>query len=156
MRNPRLVYRALLKLLILLGLLALLYVLFNSLFIGQSNESKDRRINKTKTDFLTLDLSDMNQGQIRKIRWHGREIIILKYAQLKGANALQYAVFFNTGDSGSCPLFYSSNTFKDTCTGTMYDLMGREKNKAVPKSLSKPPYVIKGSVLTIGQDAATE
>lgn len=146
MENPRLFYRAILKLFALFGILAMLYVLFSSLFTDQGGVQKKEEERSKINDIVTLDLNEIRQGMVRKIRWNGKEVVVLKYSA-----SSDYSVFFNTGDSGNCPLFYSSNTFKDTCTGTLYDHTGHDENKKSPKVLAKPPYHIKEAVLFIGE-----
>lgn len=141
MNNPRLLYRVILKFFALIGGFVLLYVMVSSLF---TNETKSSRQDKTVVT-VKLDLTGMTNGKIRKIRWRGRDVIITKSVDSN------FNVFFNTGDSGNCPLFYSSEGFKDTCTGTLYDPKGREKNKQQAKKLESPDYYFEGSFIIIGK-----
>lgn len=142
MQSRRLFFRALLKALVFLGLVVLLLVFFNSLF------TTDKATNKQSKKFnkVILDISGLEPGQIKKIRWDGREVAVLRRikaikekdtvrsdADHKTLNAWsrslkpEYFVYMNVGDSGNCPLFYSQATFKDICTGTLFDESGREK-----------------------------
>ena len=132
------------KSLALIGTAILLYVMLSSLF----EEPKDTQPNTTSVNIIEVDLTGMINNQIRKTRWNGREVIILK-----GKSASDYSVYFNTGDSGNCPLFYIAGTFKDTCTGTMYDQHGYEKNTQQPKKLKGPDYYFQDSVIVIGKSA---
>jgi len=142
MKNPRLIYRVILKLFALSGIAILLYVLFSSLFI-----KKNQSTSSDKPDnLIKLDLTGMKANEIKKVSWEGKQILVLKQT-----DTLEYRVFFNTGDSGNCPLYYAANKFKDTCTGTLYDHNGREINQSVAKYLLKPPYHFKGNVLIIGK-----
>jgi len=142
MKDPRLIYRIILKLLVLSGIGIMLYVLVGSLFVGGN------QIDKTKkaANLITLDLSEMKKNEIRRTQWEGKPVIVLKRSDKP-----QYHVYFNTGDSGNCPLFYASKIFKDTCTGTLYNQGGREINKSTPKLLSIPPHSFNGNVLIIGK-----
>lgn len=142
MKDPRLLYRIILKLFVLAGIGVMLYVLVSSLFVGGSPTDNANKI----ANIIELDLAGMKDNEIRRTQWEGKQVIVLKHP-VKPV----YQVYFNTGDSGNCPLFYSSKTFKDTCTGTLYDQEGRELNKASPKLLSSPPHSFNGNVLLIGK-----
>jgi len=142
MKNPRLFYRVILKAFALIGVAVLLYIMFSSLFTSQIKEPQ----NKASIDIVKLDLTGLAKNGIKKVRWNNREIIILT-----GKDYSDTVAFFNTGDSGNCPLFYLSATFKDTCTATLYDRTGREIQVKTPKFLKSPTYHIEGSILVIGQ-----
>lgn len=165
MKNPRLVFRVILKILTVLGLLILLWVFVSSLFIHQEKEQV------VEHELLEVELKDMRDGEVRKIRWEGKEIGILKR---KGHHVLghtkyvakiphqslnsrlrsltkEYFVYYNHGDSGNCPLFNENDGFKDTCTGTRFDSSGREKEKGLQGSRLKiPPHQIQTDKLVIG------
>lgn len=142
MKNPRLFYRVILKAFALIGGGILLYVMFSSLFTSQGKTQK----NKAPISVVKFDLAGLTKNGIKKVRWNNREVIILK-----GKDFSDTFVFFNTGDSGNCPLFYLSGTFKDTCTGTLYDRTGRDKQTKSPKVLKSPAYHVEGSVMVVGQ-----
>lgn len=165
MKNPRLVFRVIIKILTVLGLIILLFVFTNSLFVQQDKEKV------IEHDLLTLDLKDMIKGDVRKIRWGGKEIGILKR---KGHHVLrhtkyiakiphqslnsalrslteEYFVYYNQGDSGNCPLFIEGDGFKDTCTATRFDTSGREKGKGLQGfRLAIPPHYFQGDKLFVG------
>lgn len=140
MKNPRLLYRVFLKLFALLGIIILLYVMVGSLFVPKEEQGK------LKIENISVDLSDIENGKTINLSWSGRAVIILK-----GEDRAHTFVYFNTGDSGNCPLFYSSSVFKDTCTGTVFDERGSEKNSNAPKTLVSPPYFFKGNTIVIGK-----
>ena len=142
MKNPRLVYRVILKLFTLVGVAILLYVLVASLFVSQEETASSVK----KSNMIEFDLNKLDDGEIAMIRWGEKQIITLKLL-----NTNKYKVFFNTGDSGNCPLFYASSTFKDTCTGTLYDQNGQQKNSSSPKHLLSPPHYFDGNMLIIGR-----
>jgi len=142
MKDPRLVYRVILKLFAALGSLILLYVLFSSLFVKKEKVTPTVKTNP----IIKIDLAGMQKDGVRKVRWQGRQIIILKSQDKR-----EYSVYYNTGDSGNCPLYYASDVFKDTCTGTLYDKKGRQLNSSSPKLLQSPPYYIEGEQLIMGK-----
>ncbi len=144
MQNPRLLYRVILKFLSLFAIVVFLYVLVNSLFVG----NKEDKTTKEKTNVVKLDLADMGLNQAKKAVWGGQSIIILK---ILGNGQPAYKVFYNHGDSGSCPLFYSAEGLKDTCSGTLYDQTGKSLIKNSGKHLDSPPYTVNGDSLVIGR-----
>ncbi len=165
MKNPRLVFRVVIKILTVLGLLILLWVFVSSLFVQQDKEPV------VEHDLLEVDLNNMRDNDIRKTVWNGKEVAIL---QRKGRPILyhtkylakiphqslnsglrsitnKYFVYFNQGDSGNCPLFKEPDGFKDTCTGTRFDTAGREKDKGLQGyRLGIPPHYFQDDKLFIG------
>ena len=165
MKNPRLVFSVIIKILTVLGLVILLWVFTNSLFVHQDKEQVVER------DLLEVALKDMRDNDIKKIHWNGKEVAIL---QRKGRPILyhtkypskiphqslnsglrsinnKYFVYINHGDSGNCPLFKEYDGFKDTCTGTRFDASGREKDKGLQGyRLEIPPHYFQNDKLFIG------
>jgi len=165
MKNPRLVFRVIIKMLTVLGLAVLLWVFVSSLLVHQEKEQV------VEHELLTVDLKDMRDGDVRKTRWEGKVVGVLKR---KGHHVLghtkyvakiphqslnsslrsitkEYFVYYNHGDSGNCPLFKESDGFKDTCTGTRFDTSGREKGKGLQGSrLEIPPHYFQDDQLFIG------
>lgn len=137
--DNRLVYRVFLKLLFIVGLVVLLFVFFNSLFVTEKEIQKSIVLGE-------LDVTDMRVNEIRKTRWNGKEVAVLLRAEQ------DYFVYFNTGDSGNCPLFKEPDGFKDTCTSTRFDFHGKQKgSKAQGFTLNSPPHYFKEYLLLIGE-----
>ena len=124
-----------------IGFFVLLLVFLNSLFVGGEPEPKET------TAIVVLDISNMQKGEIRKTLLGGKEVAVLYRKKpvsylnpvtdsakllsetLISASRSQkedYFVYFNHGDSGNCPLFYSDSTFKDVCSSKLFDTSGRE------------------------------
>lgn len=171
MQNRRLIFSFVIKLLIIFGLMLLTVVFVNSLF------SSDSRVTKTingESSSVEIDISDMYKGQIKKIRWNNKEVAVLfrqfpeKLVEQKIENLKEgfhpsikkrirsqnekYFVYFNSGDSKNCPLFYSSGEFKDVCTSNKFDEAGRVLS--VPLQgfvLAIPPHHFMANTLVIGQ-----
>ncbi len=142
LNNPRLVYRVILKVLLSFAVLLLIIVFLNSLFIATPDD-KSSHLTQNKT--IELDLRSMNAGETRKIRWQSKEVIIFKRDDEK------VFTYFNTGDSGNCPLFKEPAGFKDICTGTRFDFKGRSKGDSNQSVILKsPPYYLLGDTLIIG------
>ena len=169
MKNPRLIYRVALKILVLSAFILLLWVMTRSLFVG-SNPAES--INpQQKTQRVTLDISGMNKGEIRKAHWQRKEVAVLyrkapitQQTQLSNTQAQslnkaasrslkpEYFVYINTGDSGNCPLFYANDTFKDICSSTLFDSAGRKTNSQQQSVTIKiPPHHFDKNTLIIGE-----
>ncbi len=151
MQKQRLIYRVLIKVMTLGAVLMLFVVFLNSLFLG-SGDHQDKVRDKT----VIIRLSGMAPGDMRKARWNAREVAILKYAMHTSPEKMAesqhlnpqtrsilpgFFVFFNTGDSGHCPLFFNGKTLKDTCSGKHFDLTGREKGTSTGgMTIEVPPH----------------
>jgi Rieske Fe-S protein len=166
--DNRLVYRVVLKLLFILALAVLTMVFINSLFttpVKKTTQSKS-------VPYITVDLSTMNKGDVKKIRWDGKEVAVLyrkgtpffyhtKYIAKIPHKSLNsgfrsikkdYFVYLNHGDSGNCPLFNERDALKDVCTGTKFDTSGRVKGREQQGYLLKiPPHKFSGEWLIIGE-----
>ncbi len=169
MLESRLLYRVILKVLTLLGVVILLLVFMNSLFTSERK--------KKKTTTITLDIKEMKEGEIRKTLWDGKQVSVLyrsyhivnKIRSHKDFNASntetlnpisrsihpEYFVFINRGDSGNCPLFYRANTLKDICSGKIYNTMGNsvgtENKNKTSYQIEIPPHTIFDSQIRFGQ-----
>ena len=144
-KNNRLYYRVTLKLLTLVAVLVLLGVFINSLFVGTDGKKPKPEMQS----LVILDTSLMKKGEIRKTRWNGKEVAVLLFNNPQSEK--NYFVYENYGDSGNCPLFYVNNTFKDVCTGSVFDTSGRLKNN--PNQgyrLKEPPYYFQNNTVVFG------
>lgn len=178
MQNRRLLFAVIIKLLVISGLLLLVVVLFNSLFVKTStvpNNSND------ELPLAELEIAEMRKGEIRKIRWNNKEVAILLrqfperlsqklikqsteeievakediHPSIKSqirSKKLEYFVFFNTGDSRNCPLYHSGGEFKDVCSSNRFDEMGRDLNaKQQGHMIEIPPHYFKQNVVVFGK-----
>ena len=169
MRNPRLVYRVILKILFLSAFLLLLWVMMRSLFVGSNDPHTKNTQQETQT--VTLDISKMQKGEIKKANWQGVEVAVLYRKtpiSLQTDNRARqahpslnpttrsikpdYFVYINKGNSGNCPLFYANDTFKDICSSTLFDNAGREKTRQQKgHKIQIPPHYFNNNQLIIGQ-----
>ena len=155
---------------IILGLILLIMVFFNSLF----TDDKTQKANISQDiPTATIDISDMFSGQIRKARWNNKEVgVLLRQFPQKlletdmsfeedmhpsinkktRSQVENYFVYFNIGDSNNCPLFYSAGEFKDVCSSNKFDEAGRVFN-STPSSfkIKIPPHYFKNKELFIGK-----
>lgn len=168
MNNPRLIYRVILKTLTVLAIIALSFVLLSSLFVSTEEEVKSKPVTRN-IGTVKLVLASLRKGNIKKTRWDGKEIAILYrpkntnkkttgkeqlHPSLNPATRSQkpeYFVYINYGDSQNCPLFYSNNRLKDTCTSTFFDTAGRQINNPQQGFLLEiPPHHINDKTLIVG------
>ncbi|MGK0270193.1 MAG: hypothetical protein ACI88H_000836 [Cocleimonas sp.] len=174
-QKRRLLLSVIIKLLTFLGLLLLLLVFFNSLFTDDESNSKTA-INKIQLS--KIEISEMVSGQIRKVRWNGKEAAILlrqfpekldqtdtaemqKEFQEKLHSSIklnsrskkaEYFVYINTGDSKNCPLYYAAGIFKDVCSSNKFDEAGRDiKNKLHGYKIEIPPHYFNNNIVVFGQ-----
>lgn len=169
MQNRRLYFSAIIKLLILSGLLFLAVVFINSLFTDDDSY-KVREDHEVKISIISI--SGMFKGQILKTRWNNKEVAVLfrqfperlKTTDLKEENlppsldivtrskTVEYFVYLNIGDSNNCPLFYSAGEFKDVCSANKFDEAGRPLNGISSNFKIKiPPHYFENQNLVIGK-----
>ena len=154
-KDKRLIYRLILKGLTLLAVGVLLVVFFTSLFVPHPDEANERAKKLPQLALLTINLRQLKQGQFIKRRWHKREVVILYKDEPETSKNDRYFIYENYGDSGNCPLHYSSNQLKDICSGTLFDLSGKPLNKNKGFHLTIPPYSVIGEHIVIGKKGLT-
>lgn len=156
--DKRLRYRVILKALTFAGVLVLVIVFFKSLFVSTSTVNTNDSQNSIETQIV--ELSDIAKGQIHKVRWKSKEVIILNRKTVSNDltdGKKSYSIFFNTGDSGNCPLFHDSSGFKDVCSGKKFDTLGREKGYTANGTILKsPPFYFTENKVIIGLDKASQ
>ncbi|MEH6456276.1 MAG: hypothetical protein V7749_08130 [Cocleimonas sp.] len=175
MQNRRLLFTVIIKLLVISGLLLLVVVLFNSLFV--KTVSVPRNLNDV-LPLVELEIAEMRKGEIRKTRWNNKEVAILlrqfperltqeltqqstestkedihpSIKQQIRSKKIEYFVFFNTGDSRNCPLYHSGGEFKDVCSSNRFNEMGRDLNvKQQGHMIEIPPHYFKHNVVVFGK-----
>ena len=176
MLNRRTLFAAIIKLLVMLGLLLLAIVFINSLFIGDDNARP--KIEENPVDIVSLDIADIRKGQVKRVRWDNREVAILyrqfpeKLSQATVENSAsltnekihssinaetrsiknEYFVYFNVGDSKNCPLYYAGGVFKDTCSSNQFDESGRNiSTSPLNYKLQIPPHYFDKQQLIFGK-----
>jgi len=169
LQNRRLQFRVILKVLSFLGLVILIGVFLNSLFI---KEGKEILRNEAELN-VSIDVDGMYPGQIKKTRWQQKEVAVLyrRYPEKIQNNMLSlekikiheslnpttrskqlaYFVFVNTGDSKNCPLHYREGIFKDICSTNTFDETGRAIiNASINSSIEIPPHYFDGNSIYFG------
>ncbi len=175
MENRRLLFRVILKSLFFFGFLVVIVVFLNSLFTNQQDKRQNPdKDNKVK--LVSIDISDMRKGEVRRVRWGVQEAAVL-YRQFskKAANNDQiskksskdtlhasltaqtrsikpdYFVFINHGDSRNCPLYYAKGEFNDTCSKNIFDENGLPVFPTqVSYQLEIPPHYFEENLIKVG------
>ena len=150
-------YRAILKVLTLIGISLLGYFLIRSAIMPT-----DIQVDKQQVETVRIDLSPLLQGQIKIIQWDHRNVAILhrtKNMQKSLANTTKenpYFVFINSGGDINCPLVIDQTTkiyLKDICSAYLYDTSGKViKTGSKAQDLSIPPHHIEGKLLILGEN----
>lgn len=112
--------------------------------------------------FTTVDLSPMQEGELRTIEWRKKPIFILK----KDANMVKdekrdvivdnaaYTVVIGLCTHLGCiPAFVpSEGLFKCACHGGEFDVSGKNVFGPPPRPLDIPPFKIDGTKLVLGEE----
>lgn len=112
--------------------------------------------------FTTVDLSVMQEGELRTIEWRKKPIFILK----KNADMakdekrdvivdnLAYTVVIGLCTHLGCiPAFApSEGLFKCACHGGEFDVSGKNVFGPPPRPLDIPPFKIEGTKLVLGEE----
>ena len=160
MTDKRLLYRVIIKLMALVGIISLLLVFLNATF--NTRDDVEEVVPVISSEVVYLKLANVEEGEVTTVLWENKRVgvikrsgasqlgLIQKTSQSPAATQLDleshawrsldvsYFVYFDKGDSGYCPLFFERDTFKDTCSGIRYDITGRQIGGS--KTLEIPPY----------------
>ncbi|HHC75128.1 MAG TPA: hypothetical protein ENK78_08645 [Thiothrix sp.] len=162
--DKRMLYRVIVKVLFLIGLVALFISLLLTLFSPPNGK------HATISEPITIDVSTIPYGQIRAYRWNNQDIAVLhltdemlqqKYASPDLSNPQhRYFVFYHRGGDVACPLTLVHHAHRaknyelqDICSHIAYDLSGSLlKPHSRAKPLTQPPFSwASASKVIIGQ-----
>ena len=140
MADKRQVYRVILQIMTYIGVATLLWVMFGSVFVP--NHEKSNSPSNPPVEIMEMNLQNLAEGKITHVIWQGKKVSILhRNNQSDDINkGSHYFVYYDLGDSGNCPLYFTGRVFKDTCTGTQYDQTGKPVNNSRADDLESPPY----------------
>ncbi len=154
--NTRQVYRSILKSLTFIGLIVLAFFMIRSAVQPPNYQTKQT------AKPITIDISDIQEGQIKIIRWDDKDIGILyrtkEMQKLLPKQTIdkRYFVFINSGGDINCPLNIDASTkihLKDICSGYRYDGSGKviKTNSRVHNLIIPPHHFIQGNKMIIGE-----
>ena len=113
--------------------------------------------------FTTVDLSPLEAGKLSVIKWRGKPVFLLKHPQgitpddardIVTSDGSRYTDVIGLCTHLGCIPEWSGkdNTFKCACHGGVYDIHARETFGPPPRPMDIPPFSIKGSTLTLGEE----
>ncbi|KAA6229893.1 ubiquinol-cytochrome c reductase iron-sulfur subunit [Campylobacter sp. LR264d] len=112
--------------------------------------------------FTTVDLSGMQDGELRTIEWRKKPIFILKKDASKLKNEKREVMVDNAAYTvviglcthlGCIPAFVPSDgLFKCACHGGEFDINGVNTFGPPPTPLEIPPFRIDGTKLVLGEE----
>ncbi|PID46922.1 MAG: hypothetical protein CSB47_01705 [Proteobacteria bacterium] len=171
MTDKRLLYRVIMKLMAVVGIIALLGVFLNAAF----NSGVDtEEVTVVPNEVVTLKLAMVSSTVPTHVVWNGQRVGVIKRDGESQLGLIQstgkspeinqasveshpwrsvdasYFVYIDRGDSGHCPLFFNGKVLKDTCSGNRFDLTGRRVGGT--QMLAVPPhYFAQAGQLVIGR-----
>jgi len=171
MQNRRLLFGVIIKILLFIGVIILALVLINSLFIAKEKKSV---LNDEIKVIAEIDLADMQNGQVRKIRWKNREVAVLlrQFSEQLLESPItdkventhssintqtrsikqEYFVYFNMGDSKNCPLHYAAGVLKDICSSNRFNEAGMDINGNLKAyKIEIPPHYFEENRVIFGK-----
>lgn len=171
MTDKRLLYRVIMKLMAVAGIIALLGVFLNATFDGGPETGE---VEVVSDEIISLKLALVTSTEPTNVVWNNQRVAVIKRDGPTQMGLIQktskapkasresidqhpwrsidasYFVYVDKGDSGHCPLFYGANTFKDTCSGNRFDMTGRQIGGS--RVLAIPPhYYAQAGQLVIGR-----
>lgn len=132
--DKRQTYRVILQLMTYISIMALLWVMFGSAFVGKKTEAE---INNRLDEIINIPLQSLSRGELTHVLWQGKRVSILHRNDVKEKI---YLVYYDLGDSGNCPLHFNGKILKDSCTATQYRQSGIALNENRTNSLGFPPH----------------
>ena len=146
MADKRQVYRVILQIMTYIGVAALLWVMFGSVFVPDYEKSNQ------SVEVMEINLQSLVKGKTTHVMWKGKKVSILHRNNQLNKNS-RYFVYYDLGDSGNCPLYFTGEILKDTCTGTQYNQFGKPVNNIRADDLELPSYYfIEQTKLVLGKE----
>lgn len=165
--DKRLLYRVLVKIMFLIGLLALAFALLSSM-LSPPNSKALLVETQSIAEPLLVNAAQIPYGQIRNYRWNNRDIGILHLTddmqtQLFDNHRIQqrHFVFYNNGGDLNCPIsIVKKQAFQleDICSHIPYNLAGQlihQQDKRRAKALIAAPFYYRSEQqIMIGREQA--
>ena len=149
MADKRQVYRVILQIMTYIGIAVFLWVMFASVFVPDNEKSSQ------PLEVMEISLKNLAKGKITHVMWQGKKVSILyrNHQQNKPTKSGRYLIYYDVGDSGNCPLYFTGEILKDTCTGTQYNQLGEPIKRLRANDLESPLYYfLNQTTLILGRD----
>lgn len=113
--------------------------------------------------FTTVDLSPLNEGELKTVEWRKKPIFILKKtANMQESNTdiiadgARYTVVIGLCTHLGCiPAYHEKDqNFVCACHGGVFDINGKNMAGPPPTPLEIPPFAIDGTKLVLGEIGA--
>lgn len=113
--------------------------------------------------FTTVDLSPLNEGELRTVEWRKKPIFILKKSKdMEASNTdiiagdARYTVVIGLCTHLGCiPAYHAADKeFVCACHGGRFNVSGKNMSGPPPKPLEIPPFSIDGTKLVLGEIGA--
>lgn len=130
--------------------------------LGAMKKSWDPLPSVQSAGFFTVDLSLMNEAEMRTLQWRGKPVFILRKSADMGTNSARDIVMGEKRFTlviglcthlGCIPSFDAKKkSFICACHGGVFDASGINTFGPPPRPLDIPPFKIVGESLVLGEE----
>lgn len=130
--------------------------------LGAMKKSWDPLPSVQSAGFVTVDLSLMNEAEMRTLQWRGKPVFILRKSADMGTNSARDIVMGEKRFTlviglcthlGCIPSFDAKKkSFICACHGGVFDASGINTFGPPPRPLDIPPFKIVGESLVLGEE----
>ena len=132
--------------------------------LGAMKQSWDPLPSVQSAGFVTVDVSSMNEAEMRTLQWRGKPVFILRKSADMAKNSTRDIVMGEKSFTlviglcthlGCIPSFDAkSKNFICACHGGVFDASGINTFGPPPRPLDIPPFKIVGESLVLGEEGA--
>ena len=132
--------------------------------LGAMKQSWDPLPSVQSAGFVTVDVSSMNEAEMRTLQWRGKPVFILRKSADMAKNSARDIVMGEKSFTlviglcthlGYIPSFDAkSKNFICACHGGVFDASGINTFGPPPRPLDIPPFKIVGESLVLGEEGA--
>ena len=132
--------------------------------LGAMKQSWDPLPSVQSAGFVTVDVSSMNEAEMRTLQWRGKPVFILRKSADMAKNSARDIVMGEKSFTlviglcthlGCIPSFDAkSKNFIWACHGGVFDASGINTFGPPPRPLDIPPFKIVGESLVLGEEGA--
>ena len=130
--------------------------------LGAMKQSWDPLPSVQSAGFVTVDVSSMNEAEMRTLQWRGKPVFILRKSADMAKNSARDIVMGEKSFTlviglcthlGCIPSFDAkSKNFICACHGGVFDASGINTFGPPPRPLDIPPFKVSGESLVLGEE----
>lgn len=130
--------------------------------LGAMKKSWDPLPSVQSAGFVTVDVSSMNEAEVRTIQWRGKPVFILRKSADMAKNSMRDVVIGEKTFTlviglcthlGCIPSFDAkSKNFLCACHGGVFDASGINTFGPPPRPLDIPPFKVSGESIVLGEE----